>query len=259
MYNYCLFIQDSDVPALALAANTGLSEEDIKQCAIIYKKESVRPLSEYQKSINKTAQEICLQNPMYLRSRQKLLDAARSKVDQTYAFKKGKSRSKKYSTDSDQSASKRPRLSFDARADRMKALEEEVKNIKERISYKEKRREMAENIKNYKNCDDLTEEISSLSKQRRELESELVLLQKKDKRAKSYLLKKQWSFSQGSDDSFNKPRSLAKRKQKSKKSEKLQKYDESESMSSGNESNDTITVASSDDEESSSQVQEASF
>ena len=36
-----LFIQDSDVPALALAANTGMSEEDIKQQALIYKKESV--------------------------------------------------------------------------------------------------------------------------------------------------------------------------------------------------------------------------
>ena len=58
------------------------------------------------KLINKAAQEMCLQNPMYLRSRQKLLDAARTKVDQTYAFKKGKSRSKKYSTDSEQSASK---------------------------------------------------------------------------------------------------------------------------------------------------------
>ena len=78
----------------ALAANTGMSEEDFKQQALIYKKESVQPLSEYQKLINKAAEEICLQNPMYLRSRQKRLDAARTKVDQTYVFKKGKSRSK---------------------------------------------------------------------------------------------------------------------------------------------------------------------
>ena len=162
----------------------------------------------------------------------------------------------KYSIDSEQSASKRPRLSIDARADHMKALEEEITNIKDRISYKEKRREMAENIKNYKNCDDLTEEISSLSKQRREFESELMLLHKKGKRAKSYQIKKQLNSSQGSDDSLFKPRYSAKGKQKSKK---FQNCDESESTSSGNESIETITVASSDENESSFQVQESSF
>ena len=141
----------------------------------------------------------------------------------------------------------------------MKALEEEIINIKDRISYKEKRREMAENIKNYKNCDDLTEEISSLSKQQQELESELMLLHKKDKRAKSYQIKKQLNSSQGSDDSLFKPRYSAKGKQKSKK---FQNCDEPESVSSGNESIETITVASSDENESSSQVQggqESSF
>jgi len=157
------FIKESSIPNLETASQ-GLSDEDIKQRAIIYKKQSIRPLSEYQISVNKAAQEICLQNPTYLSSRQKLLDAARSKVDITYSFKKGKSRSKKYCEAVESTTTKRPRLTFDARVERMKRLGEDVQNIKERISYKEKRRQMAETVKNYKACDDITKEIASLSK-----------------------------------------------------------------------------------------------
>ena len=60
---------------------------------------------------------------------------------------------------------------------------------------------MAENVKNYKSCDDITEEIASLSKQRWELENELNVLQKKSKRAESYWNKK-LSSSQDSDEAF---------------------------------------------------------
>ena len=122
-----------------------LSNKDIKQKATIYKKETLRFLSEYQKLINSSTQEICLKNPSFLASRQKLLDVARSQVDSIYSFKKGRSRSKRQSAAA-QPPTKRPKLTFDVRADHMKRLEEEIKNIKERISYKEKRT-MAENVK----------------------------------------------------------------------------------------------------------------
>ena len=61
-------------------------------------------------------------------------------------------------------------------------LEEDIQNMKERISYKEKRRQMAESVKNYKAFDDITEEIASLSKQKRDLENELLILKKQTKR-----------------------------------------------------------------------------
>jgi len=84
---HCVCLQDtSDVPALALANDAGMSQDRIKESALIYKKESIQPLTEYQKSINNAAQEICLKNPIYLRSRQRLLDAARNMVDRTYSF-----------------------------------------------------------------------------------------------------------------------------------------------------------------------------
>ena len=67
--------------------------------AIIYKKQSIRLLNEYQiyqliEQLKRFAYRI--ENPTYLSSHQKLLDAARSTVDITYSFKKEKSRSKKY-------------------------------------------------------------------------------------------------------------------------------------------------------------------
>ena len=55
-------------------------------------------------------------------------------------------------------------------------VEEEIKLLKERITYKDKRRQMAEDQRNYKLCDEIVAEISALSKV---LEQELKELRKK--------------------------------------------------------------------------------
>ena len=57
-----------------------------------------------------------------------------------------------------------------------------------RISFKKKRVTAAENMKNYKTCDEITGEISELKTKRHELESELKELQRKDKQARKYQL-----------------------------------------------------------------------
>lgn len=133
-----------------------LDEEEVRAQATIYKKESARPLSTYQKKING---EICVQKPTMLRSRLKLLEVARLKVDETYEFKKGKSRSKRYNPTSPLPIAKRKKVNQAARLARMNTLEDDIKNIKERIPYKEKRRQVAEDTKNYRLCDEITEEI----------------------------------------------------------------------------------------------------
>ena len=56
---------------------TQLGEEQIKEMATIYKKESKRPLTNYQKSVNEAAIELCLQHPGLLHTRKNL---ARAKV-----------------------------------------------------------------------------------------------------------------------------------------------------------------------------------
>jgi len=61
-----MFLKESSVPNIKTDSQ-GLSDKGIKQRAIIYKKQSIRPLSDYQVSVNnKAAQKICLQNPTYL-------------------------------------------------------------------------------------------------------------------------------------------------------------------------------------------------
>lgn len=104
-------------------------------------------------------------------------------MDETYL--KGKSRSKRYA-DSHATTPKRKKLTQDVRLDRMKSLEDDMGHISERIAYKEKRRRLAEGLKNYKACDELTEEIAALAKEHRELEVELKELHRRDKRSKWY-------------------------------------------------------------------------
>ena len=66
-----MFIKESSVPNIEMDSQ-GLSDEDIKQRAIIYKKQSIILLGDYQVSVNIAAQEICLQNPTYISSCWKL-------------------------------------------------------------------------------------------------------------------------------------------------------------------------------------------
>ena len=110
--------------------------------ANIYNKESNRTLTAYQKAINDAAQEIFVKNPTMLRALGRFLETARDVVDSTYSFKKGKGRAKEYAcTTSDASSiCKRSKIGSGLHENRMKEVEEELKNVGERIKYKEKRR-----------------------------------------------------------------------------------------------------------------------
>ena len=155
---------------------------------MIYRRETKRPLSNYQKQINEAAGEIALRDPSILSSKKgRLLEAAKEEVYLSgYAFKKGRSRSKRFSTDSSSDSSKRTNLNKDIRECRIRNVNEEITDLTKRISFKEKRVTVASNMKQYRTCDELTGEISELKSKRRELEAELKELQKKDKRAKTY-------------------------------------------------------------------------
>ena len=81
---------------------------------------------------------------------------------------------------------KRSKIVEEVRKDRITQLEEELKGYDDRISYKEKRVYAATNIKNFKLCDELTEEIMAIKSKRFSVFNELKELQKKEKRSKSY-------------------------------------------------------------------------
>ena len=100
-----------------------------------------------------------LKNPGLLRKRQALVDAARAKImKQGFQFVKGKSRSKKTSAATEEPTPKRQKLTRDVREKRLK---EDMADMKERISFKEKRIAGYLAVSDYKKCDEIIEETST--------------------------------------------------------------------------------------------------
>ena len=95
------------------------SAEDILEKATIYRKQNVRPLSKDHIAMNAAAQEICSANPtMLVGKRKDLIEAASKKImEEGFQFAKGKSRSKETSDEEDV-ALKRRKLSVDVRNSR---------------------------------------------------------------------------------------------------------------------------------------------
>ena len=113
--------------------DSDLDQQEIMQQAIIYKKESSRPLSNYHKKMNQAAQEIRKRNPAMLGKRQSLMEAARTKIMQEgFQFVKGKSHSKKEAGSENQSTPKRRKLSLDVREKRLQEVQD-IRDLKDRI------------------------------------------------------------------------------------------------------------------------------
>ena len=132
-----------------------------------------------------------------------LLSLARKKVaEEGYQFKKGHSRSKVYgqSDQSDcESAPKRKKYDQEMRENRLKVIEEELGDISRMLVFKEKRLSQAESSRNYKSCEQLTEEVMALKSKRRELNAEKKLFEMKVQRSKRRMAKKQDSESSDMD------------------------------------------------------------
>ena len=88
----------------------------IAEQAIIYKESSKRQLTNFEKSVNDAAIQLCLADVSLLDRRGELLKNARKKVaDDGYVFKKGHSRSKVYGVPGTASTPKRPKCDKDMR------------------------------------------------------------------------------------------------------------------------------------------------
>ena len=152
-----------------------MDTQEIKKEAIFLKK------TLYHIKVNEASQAICLHKPSMLRKRGELLVQAKQSVHGTgYVYWKGKSRSKSYgSAVDDATRPKRVNTSGDKRISHMKTIKEELSDLQNRVSFKWKWLDAAEVTKNYKLCDQLSEEIADLNKSKWLLEVELDTLQKK--------------------------------------------------------------------------------
>ena len=176
----------------ASAAQQNCVSESYKQRIIeeatVYKG-TRRELTEFEKRVNSAAAELCLSNISLVSRRGELLQKAREKAARNYVFKKGRSRSKFYG-DPVCETPKRPTLNKEAREDRLQAIEEEARDILRILQFKEKRLTQAEAARNYKTCEQLTEEMMALRSRRNEIDVEKCLLEKKGKRARRRQAKK---------------------------------------------------------------------
>lgn len=149
--------------------------------------------------MNAAAADLCLKNVGLLDRRGELLQLARKKVaEEGYNFKKGHSRSKLYGKPQSDSTPKRAKYNQDMREERMATVEEELSDVARMMQFKEKRRSQAEAGKNYRACEQITEELMVLKSRKRELEAEKCLLIRKARRAKQ---RKQRENKQESDES----------------------------------------------------------
>ena len=145
-----------------------LNEEEVKEMAIIYRKTTSRPLTDYQKRMNSAAQQLCLKSPALVKKWQLLIDEAGKKIlEEGFQFVRGKNRSRKgLSRNEGEPKPKRLKMNQVIRDSRMKELEETIKDYDERISFKERRITASLNISDYKACDELKDAVVELKKKR---------------------------------------------------------------------------------------------
>ena len=170
--------------------------QDLRKAARIYTKD---PVDGYRKRINEEAEKIVLRCPSLVLKRGELLEKAQLAVAESgYAYKKGHSRSKRLQS-SPATKPKRAKFSQEMRESRIKGLSEEIAQIKDTIRFKDLRLKQAEEVKNYRLCDQISEELLQLKRDRSHLEAELHVWEKKEKRSKSYFRRLSSDTSEDSD------------------------------------------------------------
>ncbi len=120
-----------------------------------------------------------------------------------YVFKKGKSRANKATSKETSGKASRSMVRAKLRQKQITTLEEKITNLDEQITFKEKRRQQAEAVRNYKMCEEITEEMGIVKQQRRELKGELKVFQEKERKASWYARKKREATSSRESSMFS--------------------------------------------------------
>ena len=76
------------------------------------------------------------------------------------------------------------------RSERIAHIQDTMQDLNRQLQYKERRREQSSNSLNFRLCEDITTEMSSLKQQRFELQAEFKILKRKQQQSASYRRKK---------------------------------------------------------------------
>ena len=172
--------------------SSNIDEEKVRAKACIFGKTG-KEVTKYQARLNQVAGDLCVHNPALLAEKGKLLELAKDKLHESgYVYAKGKSRSRKFSTldEVDKERPKRVKIDQQERQHQIDTLKEQLQDNNKHISIKERRIEQAQGLQNFKLCDQLSEEVTQLKSKRREIESALRALQRKEQRSARYFARK---------------------------------------------------------------------
>lgn len=122
----------------------------------------------------------------------KLLTMARDKVTTDgYLFKKGHSRSKHMSSESDEPPCKRKKIDAEERAREIKLLQDNLETLDSRLRVKQQLLDKARSLQNYKQCDEILGETIKVRKEKATIQNQLLELQKRENKSSWYHKKKQ--------------------------------------------------------------------
>ena len=123
-------------------ATVEVDVKKIKEQSVIYKK-CADLCSIYEKTINDASLKLCLDNPLLLQERGKLLSLAREKVHaQGYQYRKKKSKSKLFGSKTETpQVAKKPRLTQELKDKRITEINEDLAELNTRLTYVEKSRD----------------------------------------------------------------------------------------------------------------------
>ena len=146
-----------------------MNEDEICERAKIYKKE---PLKRYHQELNKFAGDICVNDPTLLfQPQDKLMEWARQVLHESgFQYVKKKSRSKQFGSESsDKPAKKRTKISTELRRQRISQIKEELTTISTQLSFKEERIKIGMQKRDFKLCDQLSDEVDILQTRKESL------------------------------------------------------------------------------------------
>jgi hypothetical protein len=168
-----------------------------------------------------------------------LLNKAREKViADGYPFVKGKSRSRSGSeTELESPLQKRSKINAAERSREIQLLEENLKLFNDRLNFKERQLEKERCLKNFKECDNVTQQMIQIRKERASVERHLSALKKRE--AKSVWYKQK-------STRMVPPKQGERASQSQKKISTILKKKSSGSSSSSSGTDDTIILSDSE-------------
>ena len=105
-------------------------------------------------------------------------------IEDGYVFAKGKSRGISHMESTP--PKKRAKLSSEERNREIESLQENLKVLKNRLTFKNQQLQKEKSMSNYKQCDTISAEILEVQKEKRSVDRQLTALMKKDAKARWY-------------------------------------------------------------------------